>query len=83
MMTHREISLAVLLAFFDLSHAGLPVSVERVAGRLGLGASDVSAALDRLAQRGFVRGRSLTLAGLAIASSLDASRQHESVAFAA
>ena len=73
-MSHRECSFAVLLALFDLSRAGLPSSRDRVAGRLDLSVSDVRDALDRLGRVGLVRGARLTLTGLALASSLDATR---------
>ena len=71
-MTHRECSFAVLLALFDLTRAGLPSDRERVAARLDLTPTVVRDALDRLTCAGLVRGERLTLAGLALASSLDA-----------
>ena len=73
-MTNRECSFAVLLALFDLARAGLPSNRERIAGRLDLSATVVRDALDRLTRAGFVRGARLTLTGLALASSLDATR---------
>ncbi len=73
-MTDRECSFAVLLALFDLSRAGLPSTLERVAGRLDLSARLVDAALGRLSRAGLVRGARLTLHGLALASSLDGTR---------
>jgi hypothetical protein len=73
-MTHREQSFAVLLALFDLSRAGLPCSPARVAGRIGMCLADVDAALCRLATSGLVSGTRLSLTGLAIAASLDATR---------
>lgn len=73
-MTNRECSFTVLLALFDLSRAGLPSTRDRLAGRLGLGAPIVEAALDRLTHAGMVQGTRLTLSGLALAASLDRAR---------
>ncbi len=73
-MTDRETSFAVLLALFDLARAGLPSSAARIAGRLDVAPSSVTAALGRLATVGLVSGTRLTLSGLALASSLDGTR---------
>jgi DNA-binding IscR family transcriptional regulator len=83
MMTHRECSFAVLLALFDLARAGLPSSATRVAGRLDLPVAPVEAALARLASTGLVSGSRLTLPGLALASSLDATRASLNIRLAA
>ena len=82
-MTNRECSFAVLLALFDLARAGLPSRSARVAGRLDLPLGAVDAALHRLAGAGLVSGCRLTLSGLALASSLDATRASLQVRFAA
>ena len=82
-MTDRECSFAVLLALFDLARAGLPSSCVRVAGRLDLPLAAVDAALHRLASAGLVSGSRLTLSGLALASSLDATRASLNVRLAA
>jgi DNA-binding IscR family transcriptional regulator len=73
-MTDRECSFVVLLSLFDLSRLGLPSTPERVAGRLDLSEAIVDAALARLATAGLVRSCRLTLPGLALASSLEATR---------
>jgi hypothetical protein len=82
-MTNRECSFAVLLALFDLARLGLPSSSLRVAGRLDLRIATVDAALSRLASSGLVSGSRLTLSGLALASSLDATRASLNVRLAA
>jgi len=82
-MTNRERSFAVLLALFDLSRAGLPCSPTRVAGRIGMHVADVDAALARLATTGLVSGTRLSLGGLAIAASHDATRASISASLAA
>ena len=82
-MTDREISFAVLLALFDLARAGLPSSAARIAGRLDLPPSSVTASLARLATTGLVAGTRLTLSGLALASSLDGTRASMHVRMAA
>jgi DNA-binding IclR family transcriptional regulator len=74
-MTHREQSLAVLVALLDLVRAGLPASVSRLAGRLGMQVADTEAALARLATVGLVvDGPRLTMTGLALSTSLAAER---------
>lgn len=73
-MTDRECSFAVLLALFDLARAGLPSTRERIADRLALSRSSIDAALLRLASAGLVASTRLTLSGLALATSLDATR---------
>jgi len=82
-MTDREISFAVLLALFDLTRAGIPTTPTRIAARLDLSVARVDAALVRLASSGLVVRARLTLAGLALASSLDRTRAIVSVGLAA
>lgn len=82
-MTNRECSFAVLLALFDLTRAGLPCTGDRVAGRLDVDRVRVDGALARLGVAGLVRGARLTLSGLALASSLDATRASLDVRLAA
>jgi Mn-dependent DtxR family transcriptional regulator len=77
-MTHREQSLALLVALLDLVRAGLPPDAARLAGRLGLSLAEVEAALTRLASVGLVvQPARLTMTGLALATSLAEQRgQH-------
>lgn len=74
-------SSAVLLALFDLTRLGRAADADRLAGRLGLdreGIVEALAALDRagLVDAGRVR---MTMAGLALAASLDL-RRHQNAA---
>ena len=73
-MNDRALALAVVLALFDLTRAGLEPSIERLSGRLGSPERPVRRALERLRARGLVRELRLTLIGLALAASLDQSR---------
>lgn len=75
-MNVTEERIALLLALHDLAHLGGTVDLGTLAGRLGWGVGRVVRVLAALDDKGLVdRPRCrLTLAGLAVAATLDAHR---------
>ncbi|HBQ19795.1 MAG: hypothetical protein RLO52_37750 [Sandaracinaceae bacterium] len=80
MTTHKrttsEEAIALLGSVHELSRANLPIDLGVLAGRLGWGVGRVIRVLSHLEKKGLAdRGRCrLSLAGLAVATMLEASR---------
>lgn len=67
---------SILFVLFDLARADRPATVDRIAARLGTSPNQVRQRLDQLERLKLVDAQRvrLTLAGLAIATSLSANR---------